>query len=130
MASKANDASEPDLFSWEPPADEPDPTPPTLDTPTPAPALAPAVEVHIEPCDPSVTDAPAVRRLSRQSLAILERLQQGPCTNKALAVLALKYTGRVSDLRKAGWDVRVWVHDHATGMVWYGLGARPPGWTP
>lgn len=43
-------------------------------------------------------------RLSRQCRMILERLQLGPATNRELAELALKYTGRISDLRASGYD--------------------------
>ena len=58
-------------------------------------------------------------RLSRQCQAILDRLRQGPATNRELAGLCLKYTSRVSDLRKAGYDVQVVRHDRATGQTWY-----------
>lgn len=77
-----------------------------------------------EPCDPSVS--PAARpRLTRQCQAILDRLACGPATNKELAAFALKYTSRISDLRKAGHDVRVWSHEHRTGLVVYGIGPSP-----
>ena len=46
-------------------------------------------------------------RLTGQNLAILERLQRGPATNRELAQISLKYTSRVSDLRAAGYRVVV-----------------------
>lgn len=64
------------------------------------------------------------RRLSRQNAAILARLQQGPCTNDELSRIARKYTGRLSELRKAGYVVRPISQDHATGLVVYALGEK------
>ena len=60
-------------------------------------------------------------RLSAQCRAILARLQRGPATNHELAGLALKYTGRLSDLRAAGYTVTVQSRDYATGRVVYQL---------
>jgi hypothetical protein len=60
-------------------------------------------------------------RLSKQCRAILDRLQLGPASNSELASIALKYTGRVSEIRKAGHDIRVIEKDHKTGRVVYGL---------
>ena len=61
-------------------------------------------------------------RLAGQNLAILERLQCGPATNRALAKISLKYTSRISDLRAAGYDVRVVSADRKTGVTVYELG--------
>jgi hypothetical protein len=77
-------------------------------------------EPAIPPCDPSVAPVEA-KRLSKQSAAILDRLRQGPATNVALAAIALKYTSRVSDLRAAGFDVRVIERSHETGVTVYRL---------
>lgn len=74
----------------------------------------------IGPCDPSVTPAEAPR-LSRQCQAILERLRRGRASNRELATLALKYTGRCSDLRAAGYDVRVVEENKASGLHVYAL---------
>ena len=41
-------------------------------------------------------------RLGKQCEAILARLQEGPATSYELAQIALKYTSRISDLRKSG----------------------------
>jgi hypothetical protein len=70
--------------------------------------------------DPRVPQASRAR-LSRQCQAILDRLTQGAATNRELAELALKYTSRLSDIRAAGYDVRVVAHDHVTGLVTYRL---------
>lgn len=45
-------------------------------------------------------------KLSRQCEIILHRLQQGPATTLELSLLSVKYTGRISDLRKAGHHVQ------------------------
>jgi hypothetical protein len=45
-------------------------------------------------------------RLSRQCEIILHRLQQGPATSSELAALSIKYTGRISDLRKRGFNIQ------------------------
>ena len=60
-------------------------------------------------------------RLTGQNLAILERLQRGPATNRELAAISLKYTSRVSDLRAAGYNVVVVDRDRATGRTMYEL---------
>ena len=60
-------------------------------------------------------------RLSRQCRLILERLRTGPATNRELSGIALKYTGRLSELRQAGYDVRVIQRDHESGLNTYRL---------
>ena len=55
--------------------------------------------------DSHVTEPADLRRLSGQNLAIMERLQRGPATNRELAQLSLKYTSRISDLRANGNDI-------------------------
>ncbi len=60
-------------------------------------------------------------RLGGQCRAILERLRQGPATNRELATISLKYTGRISDLRKSGYNIVVVSRDRKTGIVWYEL---------
>ena len=56
-----------------------------------------AADPNIDPADEP--------RLSAQCRTILARLQAGPATNAELAAIALKYTSRISDLRKAGYSV-------------------------
>lgn len=65
-----------------------------------------------------------LRRLSRQCQAILDRLKQRPASNRELAVLSLKYTSRISDIRAAGWDVVVQSRDHRSGLTVYELRGR------
>lgn len=70
--------------------------------------------------DPTVTRDTKVR-LSRQAVAIRDRLLQGPATNTELAKIALKYTGRISDLRANGYEIFVMSADHSTGVFTYAL---------
>ena len=63
----------------------------------------------------------AQKRLRGQSLAILERLQLGPATNRELSDIALKYTSRITDLRIAGYNVKCVEHDKLTGKAVYKL---------
>ena len=60
-------------------------------------------------------------RLSRQCRLILGRLRVGAATNRELSELSLKYTGRISELRQAGYDVRVIQRDHESGLNVYRL---------
>lgn len=70
--------------------------------------------------DPSMREVSKVR-LSRQAVAIRDRLLEGPATNIELAAMALKYTSRISDLRACGYEVFVAAHDHETGRVTYAM---------
>lgn len=74
----------------------------------------------IRPADPHVSPAEAPR-LSGQCSLILGMLRRGRCTNVELAAVALKYTSRCSDLREAGFDVRVVERNHSTGVCVYAL---------
>ena len=56
------------------------------------------------PTDPHV-QTEDVPRLTGQNLAILQRLFSGSATNRELAVISLKYTSRISDIRDAGYIV-------------------------
>lgn len=60
-------------------------------------------------------------RLSRQCEAILNRLRSGRASNDELSKMARKYTGRVSEIREAGHDVRCLEQNHQTGVTWYAL---------
>lgn len=44
-------------------------------------------------------------RLDSQCTRMLERLKAGPATNIELNAISLKYTSRISDLRKLGHDI-------------------------
>jgi len=60
-------------------------------------------------------------RLRGQAGKILERLRQGRATNAELSRLALKYTGRISDLRAKGYDIRMVEQDRESGLTVYEL---------
>lgn len=75
---------------------------------------------QFDPCDPTVPEA-ARPRLSRQCRAILDRLAQGPATNAELAGIALKYTSRLSDIRKAGYGINCTCLDARAGLYRYEL---------
>lgn len=60
-------------------------------------------------------------RLGAQNQAILTRLRQGPATNTELAEIALKYSSRISDLRKAGYNVVCASYSRKTGIAVYEL---------
>jgi hypothetical protein len=80
---------------------------------------------EFEPTDRTVPGE-ARGRLSRQCELILERLRRGPALNAELAEISLKYTSRISDLRKAGYCVLCQPVDVAAGTFRYELvgGAR------
>jgi hypothetical protein len=79
---------------------------------------------YVEPRDPRV-GATEAKRLSAQCLAIAKRLREGRATNADLALIALKYTGRISDLRKAGFVIEVVERDRKSGLVTYELKQEP-----
>jgi hypothetical protein len=82
----------------------------------------------IEPRDPSVE--PVARpRLGRQSLAVLERLREGPATNVELASISHRFGGRLYDLRRAGCVIAT-QQDHPSGIAIYTLKHEPEGLTP
>lgn len=81
------------------------------------------------PADAEATGDPRepakeLRRLSRQCDRILDRLRRGPATNRELATIALKYTGRISDLRNAGYVIDCEI-DRADGLARYRLASEP-----
>lgn len=66
------------------------------------------------------------RRLSRQCKTILQRLMDAGdagVTNDELSVIARKYTSRLSDLRKAGYQIECFDQDRRTGICRYRLAA-------
>ena len=75
----------------------------------------------IEPQDPKVAEQ-AKPRLSRQCQAILARLRRGSANNAELGTIAMRFSARIFDLRKAGFKIETFDHDHLTGVVWYRLG--------
>lgn len=71
------------------------------------------------PCDPNV-ERSDVRRLAGQNAAILELLREKrEVPNYELNKISMKYTGRLSDLRKAGYNVQISRRDGA--VHWYSL---------
>ena len=56
------------------------------------------------PTDPNVIESDE-HRLTGQNARILEMLQEGAVTAAELSAIALKYTSRISDLRKAGYRI-------------------------
>lgn len=69
------------------------------------------------------------RRLSDQCSLILGRLQHGRASNNELSGLSLKYTSRISDLRKAGHDIKVVSRDYGSGLTYYALFLDGVEWT-
>jgi hypothetical protein len=59
--------------------------------------LLPPTDSHVHPADE--------RRLTGQNAAILRRLRQGKASSLTLAGISLKYTSRISDLRKHGFKI-------------------------
>ncbi len=80
----------------------------------------------IEPKDPNVRES-AKPRLSRQSREVLGQLRIGPASNRTLARIAMRFGGRIWDLRKAGCVINVESQNHETGEVWYRLAYEPAG---
>lgn len=73
------------------------------------------------PYDPPVKPLEAKVRLSKQCHTILTRLQRGPAYNGELAKIARKYTGRISDIREAGYKIKATRIDAKTGLWQYTL---------
>lgn len=61
------------------------------------------------------------QRLRNQCERILDRLRQGMVSNHELAEIALKYSSRISELRKQGWTIRVCARDWKSGICFYEL---------
>ena len=78
--------------------------------------LPPAV-----PVAPACIPEPERKRLSAQCQTMLARLQCGPVTNQELMQIACKYTSRISDLRKAGYNVKMVDKNAETGLTRYEL---------
>jgi len=60
-------------------------------------------------------------RLASQCARILELLRLGRATNVQLAAISLKYTSRISDLRKMGHYIHVVGKNPRNGVTWYEL---------
>lgn len=74
--------------------------------------------------DPNVKKD-ARRRLSGQNRRILDLLLQGPATGRQIQAIGMKYTSRISDLRKAGCVIDC--QERPDGNSIYTLTYAPPG---
>jgi len=81
----------------------------------------PALDFTVPVRDSHVLDPGEQQRLSGQSRLILARLQQGPMTRDEISAIGRNVTARVSDLRKAGYNVRCIEHNRKTGFSRYAL---------
>lgn len=54
-------------------------------------------------------------RLSRQEAKILQRLKQGPATNRDLTQICLRYGARIFDLNRKGYRI---VSERVEGSLW------------
>lgn len=75
--------------------------------------------------NPSVTEKPERKRLSNQHMKILERLRCGEATNAQLSVVALRYSARIEELRRAGYVIAIVRRDYDTGCNVYRLEREP-----
>jgi hypothetical protein len=60
-------------------------------------------------------------RLSKQCVAILERLKSGPATNAELSVIALRYSARIGELKNAGHRIEIAQRNSSSGLNLYRL---------
>lgn len=60
-------------------------------------------------------------RITGQRKKILDRLAQGPVTNIELAAICFRYSARIHELRKAGYDIQTYYQDKSSGTCWYRL---------
>jgi hypothetical protein len=69
----------------------------------------------------STVSEAAAPRLGRQQTAILARLRQGPALNIELAHIGIRYSARIEELRKAGYDIRKCMMSDERGIFKYWL---------
>ncbi len=79
---------------------------------------------ELTPTDPNVHPN-EIPRMSAQNRAVLDALRQRMISNYDLAKIALNYTGRISDLRKYGYDIQARRDDFISGKVLYTLMSGP-----
>ena len=60
-------------------------------------------------------------RIAGQKKAILDRLSESPASNIELAAICIRYSARIHELRKAGYDIQTYHQDKASGVCWYKL---------
>jgi len=64
----------------------------------------------------------AVPRLTRQQRQILNLLKRKrTVSNAELARIAIRYSARIHELRRLGYDIRIVAQDHEKGLTWYRL---------
>jgi len=81
------------------------------------------------PYEGQATAGPEHRRMGRQCRAILELLRAAGSvgvTNRELSEISLKYTGRISDLRKRGYRIECDQDRRPNGLATYRLLAEIP----
>lgn len=76
--------------------------------------------VRVPTPDPRV-EREARPRLSRQCIAILERLKEGNASGCDLLLIAHRYGARLHELRKAGYQIDIVARDVASGFTEYAL---------
>jgi len=64
-------------------------------------------------------------RLTKQCASIVARLQKGPATNTELSSIALRYSARIFELRKAGYQIEIISRDDESGVCLYSLTKEP-----
>ena len=79
---------------------------------------------RIPATDTNVAQA-AKKRLSGQNRKILDLLMQGQATGRQIQAIGMKYTSRISDLRKAGCVIDCL--ERPDGNSLYTLAYVPPG---
>lgn len=65
------------------------------------------------------------QRTQGQCDQMLQRLRAGRVSNVELAKISLKYTSRISDLRKRGYVIANEDYDYASGVSYYRLVSEP-----
>ena len=71
------------------------------------------------PFDPHVAPREKKIRLSRQCKEILDRLRQGPATQRELMMIASQYNARIFALRGEGYNIPSPEQNHKTGISIY-----------
>ncbi len=84
-----------------------------------------AEKQELTPTDPNI-HFDEIPRLSKQNREVLDFLRrQGMVSNRELSAIALNYTGRISDLKKHGYDIQARRDDFISGKVYYTLMSGP-----
>jgi hypothetical protein len=65
------------------------------------------------------------KRLTRQQIAVVAKLREGPATNMELIPISTRFSARIFDLRKLGYVIDTSVIDRAKGLTLYTLKSEP-----